>query len=150
MDIKSGLIRSATLDDIPSLVQIELDCFSMPWSKKGFEEFFSNGCSVCLVYEIDKKICAYVGMNLISGEGEITNIAVLKEYRRLGIGALLLERLLKTDGLFKVMLDVRESNLGAIALYERFGFMVDGKRRGFYQNPREDAILMSRNMNIQG
>lgn len=105
-----------------------------------------NGCSHCIVAEVGGKIVGYVGMNLILGEGEITNLAVTASHRRMGIGAMLMERLMNTDLLERIMLDVRISNTSAIALYEKLGFTVDGTRKGFYQKPKEDAILMSRNI----
>lgn len=137
-------VRQALPADIPALCALERECFSEPWSEKGFEEFFENGCSHCFVAETDGGICGYIGMYLILGEAEITNLAVFRRFRRLGIGGALIDAVLHTDGVERVLLDVRESNTAARALYEKYGFTVDGKRRGFYSHPREDAVLMSR------
>ncbi len=137
-------VRTASVSDIPQLCAIENECFSTPWSAKSFEDFLSNGCSHCLVALIDNEICGYAGMNLILGEGEITNIAVLQKFRRQGVAAALLNKLCETESLEKLMLDVRVSNTAARALYEKHGFSVDGIRKGFYSKPREDAVLMSR------
>ncbi|MBQ8551809.1 MAG: ribosomal protein S18-alanine N-acetyltransferase [Clostridia bacterium] len=137
-------IRQATYDDIPSLCALEIECFSSPWSAKSFEDFFKNGCSHCLAAVYEGEVCGYVGMNLILGEGEITNLAVFRKYRRLGAASELLAQLYKTEGLERLLLDVRESNTAARALYEKCGFTVDGVRKGFYTKPREDAVLMSR------
>ncbi len=137
------LIRQAVLDDIPALCALENECFSLPWGAKAFEDFFANGISHCLVAEVDGQICGYVGMNLISPEGEITNIAVSGQFRRRGVARALIEQLTKTKGLGKLMLDVRESNTAAISLYEKCGFTADGVRKSFYSKPREDALLMS-------
>lgn len=143
-------VREATVSDIEALCQLETECFSSPWTAAGFEEFFSNGCSRVLVAEISGEVCGYVGMNLILGEGEITNIAVSGKYRRQGVAAALLCELMKTDGLERLMLDVRVSNAAARALYEKFGFTEDGIRKGFYTKPREDAVLMSRTIKSNG
>ncbi len=137
-------VRAATCEDIPSLCALEAECFSLPWSAAAFEDFFKNGCSCCLVAEIDGSIVGYVGMNLISGEGEITNLAVAASTRRLGVASALMDALCATEGLYRLMLDVRVSNVPARAFYEKCGFTVDGIRKNFYSHPREDAVLMSR------
>jgi len=137
-------VRTAENSDIPALCELEAQCFSLPWSEKSFEDFFKNGCSVCLVAENDGKVLGYVGMNLILGEGEITNLAVSKDHRRKGIGEALINALCRWDGLCRLLLDVRLSNTAAQNLYKKCGFFEDGIRRGFYSKPREDAVLMSR------
>lgn len=137
-------VRAAVHADIPALCALEAECFSLPWSEKSFEDFFANGCSRCLVAQSDGKVIGYVGMNLISGEGEITNLAVTESARGKGVATYLMDALYKTDGLTKLMLDVRVSNTPARALYEKCGFGVDGIRKNFYSHPREDAVLMSR------
>ena len=137
-------VRAAGRADIPSLCALEKECFSLPWSENGFEEFFSNGCAYAFVAEIDGTVCGYVGMYLICGDGEITNLAVSEKYRRYGAATALIERLCDVPGLEKLLLDVRVSNTAARTLYEKCGFKIDGTRRGFYEKPREDAILMSR------
>ncbi len=137
-------VREATRGDIPSLCALENECFSLPWTEDGFSEFFNNDCSRIFVAEADGCVCGYVGMYLILGEGEITNLAVSGKYRRCGIATMLMERLASLDGVERLLLDVRISNKAAQALYEKCGFKVDGIRRGFYQKPREDGLLMSR------
>lgn len=137
-------VREATGTDIPALCALEAECFSLPWSKTAFEDFFANGCSRCLVAEIDGTVVGYVGMNLIFGEGEITNLAVTEAVRGKGVATRLMDELCLADGLTRLMLDVRVSNTPARALYEKCGFGVDGIRKNFYSHPREDAVLMSR------
>ncbi len=142
-------VRPATYEDIPSLCTLEEECFSLPWSVNAFEDFFSNGISHCLVAELDGQVCGYVGMNLIEPEGEITNIAVSGQFRRRGVARALIGSLCDTEGLGKLMLDVRVSNTAAISLYEKCGFKSDGVRKNFYSKPREDALLMSLEINNQ-
>ncbi|MBQ8510259.1 MAG: ribosomal protein S18-alanine N-acetyltransferase [Clostridia bacterium] len=138
------LIRKAEPSDIPALCALERECFSLPWSEKGFEDFFANDCSRALAAEADGRVVGYVGMYLICGEGEITNLAVAASCRRQGIGEALMTELSQTEGLERLLLDVRQSNTAARALYEKCGFKVDGIRRRFYEKPAEDAVLMSR------
>ncbi len=140
-------IREGVREDIPRLVALEKECFSSPWSEKGFADFFDSPYSVALVAECDGVVCGYVGMYLIAGEGEVTNLAVSGGYRRHGIGLMLMTALADTKGLTRLMLDVRESNTAARSLYEKSGFKIDGKRKNFYEKPREDAVLMSLDIN---
>ncbi len=137
-------VRNAAAGDIPSLCALEEECFSSPWSAAAFEDFFANGCSVCLAALSGDKIIGYVGMNLILGDGEITNLAVTEKFRRHGVASMLIDALCRTDGVERLLLDVRLSNTAARALYEKHGFAVDGVRKNFYAKPKEDAVLMSR------
>ena len=141
-------VRNAAAGDIPSLCALEEECFSSPWSAAAFEDFFANGCSVCLVALSGDEVIGYVGMNLILGDGEITNLAVTEKFRRHGVASMLIDALCRTDGVEKLLLDVRLSNTAARALYEKHGFKVDGVRKNFYSKPREDAVLMSRVINF--
>lgn len=139
-------IRKASYDDIPGLCEIEKQSFSQPWSDEAFRDYFANGVSVCLVAECDGKVVAYVTANNISGECEIANIAVSKDYRRMGFARAILNELEAVTGAERILLDVRMSNEPAKKLYEAMGFTVDGIRKNFYQNPRENAVLMSKNI----
>ncbi len=140
------IVRDATPFDIPALAALERECFSEPWSEAGFAEFLANELSRCYVAEVDGMVCGYIGMYLICGEAEITNLAVCASHRRLGIGGRLLDAVCATEGAERILLDVRQSNTAARALYEKYGFQTDGIRRGFYAKPREDAVLMSRDL----
>ena len=141
---KDGLtVRAASNLDIPSLAALERECFSEPWSEKGFVEFFDNDSSVCLVVEKGGSVVGYIGATLSFGDASITNIAVTKDFRRIGAGTMLIEALRSRDDVSRLLLEVRESNTAARSFYERNGFKVDGKRKNFYSFPREDAVLMS-------
>ena len=94
-----------------------------------------------------KKVLGYVGINCILDEGYITNIAVFPEHRSKGIGTALLKRVISLKdemNLDFVSLEVRASNKAAISIYEKNEFKVEGLRKGFYRNPPEDAIIMTR------
>ena len=89
----------------------------------------------------------YIGISCIIDEGYITNVAVFPESRKKGVGTALLERvfsLAKDMGLSFVSLEVRESNIPAISLYEKLGFKQEGKRKDFYRDPKEDALILTK------
>lgn len=143
------IIRRMTDDDLSEVAFIERECFSQPWSENGLKESLEAGNYIFLVACDDGKIVGYLGLFKACGEGDITNVAVLASYRRRGIARKLLEALFDlcvSDKLECVHLEVRKSNEGAIKLYENTGFSVDGVRKGFYSNPREDAILMTKKL----
>ena len=135
--------RLARVDDIPDLCRIEAECFSEPWSERSFTEFFTQSYSAAYVALHGDNVVGYAGMYITYGEGNITNVAVSNRWRRLGAGRRLIDSLARHDGVDRLLLEVRESNLPAITLYKSCGFVIDGTRRGFYSNPREDAFLMS-------
>jgi len=133
---------------IDDIFQIELKCFDIPWSKADFErEFKSNKFAVYVVaYDDEKhKIVGYGGMWHVVNEGHITNIAVLKEYRRQGIGMRIVEKLqsiAKNKEMIGLTLEVRRGNQEAISLYRKFGFILSGIRKEYYSDTKEDAIIM--------
>ncbi|HIX91420.1 MAG TPA: ribosomal protein S18-alanine N-acetyltransferase [Firmicutes bacterium] len=137
------ITRLARADDIPDLCRIEAECFSEPWSESSFTEFFGQSYSTAYVALHGDTVVGYAGMYITFGEGNITNVAVSYRWRRLGAGRRLIDSLARHDGVDRLLLEVRESNLPAITLYKSCGFVIDGTRRGFYSNPREDAFLMS-------
>ena len=101
------VLRRMTAGDIPGAVEIEQKCFSMPWSEKAFADSLALDYSVFFVASIDEKIVGYVGLYIAYDEGDITNVAVLPEYRRKGIATSLLE---------KIVIDAKEKNLVATLL----------------------------------
>ena len=136
-------IRKATPDDIPALCRLENECFSLPWSEKSFADFFALGFTAAYAAVESGEILGYIGLYLSGGDADITNVTVTASARRRGIGRSLISAAKETPGVMNLFLEVRESTLAARTLYESEGFTVDGKRKNFYQNPREDAILMS-------
>ena len=140
------LIRKMTKDDIDSVLEIENACFSDPWTYGMFLNELSQDITEYRVAVVDEKIVGYMGMYQTLDEGNITNVAVLTEYRRQGIANALIGEFVKLaqEREFAFLtLEVRKSNLGAIKLYEQNGFVSVGVRPKYYNNT-EAAILMTR------
>lgn len=139
-------IRRMTMEDVPKVHQIEQACFAIPWSQKSFEkEMNQNPCARYLVAETGEDIIAYAGAWLILQEGHITNIAVLPQYRKMGIGQKVTQALLQYAanlGVQYVTLEVRRSNIAAQKLYEKLGFIKVGERKKYYEDNQEDAFIM--------
>lgn len=133
-------------DDLDSVVAIERASFTMPWSRGAFlYEMEKNRVARCLVMRDGGRVVAYLCLWEIGDEVHVTNIAVDPALRRQGIGRSLLRGVLddaRDRGLRLVALEVRPSNFEARALYESFGFRVVGRRRGYYYDTGEDALVM--------
>lgn len=138
-------IRIATKDDIADIFHIEQTCFSTPWTEQGIAESIDNANTYLYIATIDGKTAGYMGVQIFSGEGYVTNVATLPEYRKQGVAKALITEVLKHDMEF-LTLEVRESNIPAINLYKSFGFTEVGKRPKFYRDPIEDALLMTKFM----
>lgn len=140
------IIRPYIPDDIPAIAEIEKRCFSMPWSEKSLREFCVYPFGRILTAELDGQVAGYITYSQIFEEVQIANVAVAPGFRRMGIAEKLIRRLL-SDGIDNnsetVFLEVRESNIPARSLYEKCGFYVVGERKGYYSNPKEDAVLMN-------
>ena len=139
-------IKKLSLEHIDSVVEIENTCFSNPWSSEDLTAQIDNETSHFLVALIDDKVVGYMGLQIFSGEGYVTNVAVLPEYRGQGIAQTLINEQMKNKMDF-ITLEVRESNIPAIRLYEKTGFKNVGIRPNFYSNPTENAIIMTRYFN---
>ena len=129
---------------LPALAELEKQCFHAPWSEKMLREELGKG--IFLVAEQDGEVQGYVGCQTVLDEGYITNVAVSPDFRRRGAARRLIAELIaraKEKGLAFVTLEVRESNAPAIALYTGAGFAPVGKRKNFYSNPTENAVLMT-------
>ena len=128
------------LDDV---FKIEKTCFSNPWSKEDLENQIKNETSHFLVADVDGRAVGYMGLQIFYGEGYVTNVAVLPQFRGRGIAQALISEQMKNDMEF-ITLEVRESNIPAISLYKKMGFENMGIRPKFYSNPTENAIIMTR------
>ncbi len=138
-----------TGEHLAGIARLEALTFAEPWSESALALLLSDTALgfVCL----DDEACpvAYVGMLTVLDEGQITNVATHPDYRRRGLADSLLRALLaeaRERRLSTLSLEVRESNRAAIALYEKHGFFVAGKRNNFYKNPREHALVMLCNL----
>ena len=136
-----------TADHLDEVAELERICFSVPWSRNMLAEELDNLLSAFLVALDDSgKVVGYAGVQVILDEGYITNVAVRPECRRQGIAAKLLQVFLdfaKANQLAFLTLEVRASNYDAIALYGSRGFRSVGRRKNYYEHPKEDAIIMT-------
>lgn len=140
-------VRRMEAGDAAAAAEIEYQCFSDAWSQNGISESLANPQAVCLAAEKAGKLVGYLFAYQAADEAEIARIAVAREQRRKGAGRKLLdslEELCRKGQIHRLMLDVRESSEGARAFYEKAGFTEDGMRKGFYTEPAEDAVLMSK------
>lgn len=131
--------------DLTAIYDINLRSFSSAWSFKAIEDEFNNELAHYLVAKIDGQVVGFIGAWLILDEVQITNIAVDPNSRCKGVAKALLKQLIETmkaKQMDVIYLEVRVSNQAAIALYESFGFMNAGRRKGFYSNG-EDAFIMA-------
>lgn len=128
---------------IDDVYEIEKACFSNPWSRADLAKQLDLETSHFLVADVDGRAVGYMGLQIFSGEGYVTNVAVLPEYRGRGIALALINEQLKNKMGF-ITLEVRESNVPAVRLYEKAGFENMGIRPKFYSNPTENAIIMTK------
>ena len=138
-------IVKAAEKHIDEIVEIEKAEFSLPWSKKSFLSELEDENVIFLAAEDGERTVGFGILHYYNDEGEIYNIAVSSDYRRQGIGDMLLSELLKMAGdlgVNTVFLDVRESNLPARNLYKKYGFYDINIRKGYYDQPKEDAVIM--------
>ena len=130
------ILREMLVDDLDQVMEIEEELFSVPWTKEGFLTFLMKENGMFLVVEEKGRILGYCGLLTVLDEGDVTNVAVRRDRQREGIGNFLMESM--------IHLEVRAGNETAIRLYERQGFVRDGLRKGYYTDPTEDAVLMTR------
>ena len=131
-------IRELRAEDVPAVARIEAEVFSEPWTERDFLEMVKAD---------------YAHYYVAEEAGEITNVAVAPLFRRKGTGRRLMEYLLKkapSCGIGDCTLEVRAGNSPAISLYESLGFRTEGIRPGFYEKPREDALIMWKRQEEQG
>ena len=137
-----------TADHLDEVAELERICFSTPWSRNMLAEELDNALSAFLVARDESgKVVGYAGLQVVLDEGYITNVAVRPECRRQGIAGKLLQVFLdfaQGNHLAFLTLEVRASNYDAIALYGSRGFRSVGRRKNYYEHPKEDAIIMTK------
>jgi ribosomal-protein-alanine N-acetyltransferase len=140
-------IRKMTLDDVPAVVELDHVSFSLPWPERSFRfELTDNPASRCWVAEVDGRVVGMLVAWLFVDEAHIATIATHPDYRRQGIGKKMLVYTLQSamrEGAQSSFLEVRESNLSAQDMYRKFGYVEVGRRKRYYRDNDEDAILMS-------
>ena len=123
------------------------ECFSVPWSVEGLKEMFHTEGYCSFLAKEEEEVIGYVGMKMVLDEADITNVAVLPSHRKKGIAGKLLQVFLdfaQGNQLAFLTLEVRASNYDAIALYGSRGFRSVGRRKNYYEHPKEDAIIMTK------
>jgi ribosomal-protein-alanine N-acetyltransferase len=141
------LIRKMTLDDLPAVLELDKLSFTLPWPERSFRfEVTANEASRCWVAEVDQRVVGMVVAWLFVDEAHIATIATHPDFRRQGIGRKLLSHTLLSamkEGARSSFLEVRESNEAAQDMYRKFGYVEAGRRKRYYKDNDEDAILMN-------
>jgi [ribosomal protein S18]-alanine N-acetyltransferase len=140
-------IRRMTIDDVSAVVELDQKSFSLPWPERSFRfELTDNPASRCWVAELEGKIVGMIVVWLLVDEAHIATIATHPHFRRKGIAKRLLSHALRhliDEGARSSFLEVRESNFAAQDMYRKFGYEETGRRRRYYKDNDEDAILMN-------
>ncbi len=132
---------------LSGVAELERLCFSTPWNEKMLEEELYNDTASFLVAEgTSGEVLGYAGLHVVLDEGYIDNVAVRPSCRRQGIADRLLEVYCRFGeaNLAFLTLEVRPSNAEAVALYQKHGFLEAGRRKDYYDGPKEDALLLTR------
>ena len=139
------MITEMNESHVPQIAALEKICFADPWSEISIASELQNLWSYWLAALEDDRVIGYVGSQSSIDEADIMNVAVHPDFRRKGIAETLINRLvadLKERGIHALLLEVRVSNAPAIALYEKLGFSQVGRRKNYYHNPKEDALIL--------
>ena len=141
------IFRNMTEQDVIPVAELEKKVFYDAWTSTGIYETFCQDQAFVTVAENDGEIVGYCIIYYVMDEAEIARIAVDEKVRRQGVGRGLLDfvcECCKVKHVQRLLLDVRESNESARRFYEQYGFAVDGIRKNFYDQPKENAVLMSK------
>lgn len=145
------VIREMLREDLPEVQAIENRSFATPWHLSSFVYELDNRDAVLKVAVFNKQITGYVCLRTVLDVIHVMDLVVSSGFRHMGFGTLLLMNVLQDMKRLSpeakiITLEVRESNTAAVKFYERFGFKETGRRRGYYQKPCEDAVIMDRDM----
>ncbi len=144
-------IFQMTAAQIPQVAALEQCCFADPWSENSVASELQNPLSLWLVAMDGERLAGYVGSQTVLGESDMMNVAVDGAYRRQSVGKMLIEALmehLKARGSHCLTLEVRDSNTPARNLYASLGFSQIGRRKNYYRNPREDALILRKEWSL--
>lgn len=145
------LIRGMRQLDLSRVMQIELECFTMPWSEATFRGLLRRNDADLVVAEVDGEVVGYAAFWAVLDQGELGNVSVTTKWRRQGIGNRLVRTILqraRERNVREVYLEVRVSNAGAQNLYRSYGFEEVGRRRNYYLDPVEDALVMKKLLDV--
>lgn len=140
-----------TAQQVTQVAALEKRCFSDPWSENSVASELENPLSLWLVAMDGERLAGYVGSQTVLGESDMMNVAVDEDYRRQGVGKMLIEALveqLKALESHCLTLEVRDSNAPARNLYASLGFSEIGRRKNYYRNPREDALILRKEWSL--
>lgn len=148
--VENIIIRPMEKNDLDGVLAIELVSYPVPWKREHFLQEIHSHLAFPFVAVIEGKLAGYLCLMSLFEEAQIMNIAVAPEFRRMGVARVLMNLAIATareKGAENLVLEVRESNCAAIALYEGYGFQRYFVRKGYYES-KEDAILMERSLVI--
>lgn len=136
-------------EHVAFVAEMERQCFSDPWSEKSVASELDNPLSLWLVAETEGAVAGYVGSQTVLDSADMMNLAVSPNFRRQGIAERLVNGLMEAlgeKGVKSLLLEVRISNEPAKRLYQKLGFEIVGKRPGYYEKPREDALILRKEL----
>lgn len=136
---------------IQQIAELEELCFNDPWSINSIASELNNRLSLWLVAVEGDTVIGYVGSQTVIGETDMMNIAVHPDYRKQGIATALIDMLINELNLrnsHSLMLEVRASNMPAISVYTNLGFIEVGRRKNYYRNPKEDALILRKEWSL--
>jgi ribosomal-protein-alanine N-acetyltransferase len=139
------VIERMTESDLDGVVEIEKAVFADPWPKRAFKYDLSSDYSLPLTAKVENSVVGYASVYFVMDEMQIGNIAVAPGFQHRGIGAKMIRYIIdeaKRLKIARIYLEVRQSNENAQKLYLKFGFVISGRRRLYYSNPTEDALIM--------
>ena len=145
------ILETMNADHVAQIAALEKICFSDPWSERSIASELDNKLAFWLVATEGETVAGYIGSQTVMEETDMMNVAVHPDFRRQGIAEALVSGLvehLKAMGSHCLTLEVRASNAPAIALYEKLGFAEIGRRKNYYRNPREDALILRKEWEI--
>lgn len=141
-DIYVEKMTTSTMVDVKDICDLS---FSIPWSLSSLEKELTNPNALYIVVKLGEKVVGFGGIWVVFDEATVINIAVHPDYRGIHISDIIMENLInkaKSMGACSMTLEVRISNIPAIKLYEKYGFIIEGTRKNFYDNPKEDGHIM--------